>query len=101
MSKNFRNCPKCKQSTLLVEFAVVQRETCLNCTYFTQRRVTPIVQGGQAMIEHLVDYFLASNNNGPTLEVTLRRQLAKLQRREAKRRNRHNTGKPPREENWR
>ena len=100
MPKNFRNCPKCGAPGLVQEYTVLSRETCPNCSYLTQRRITPIIQGGQAMLDYLVDYFLAAGDNGPALEAALQRQLAKVQRREAKRRARYNGGKPHGEEEW-
>jgi len=101
MPKSFRNCPRCNAQQLIQEYTVLGRESCPNCSYFVQRRITPVVQGGQAMLDYLVDYFLESGNNGPALEAALQRQLAKVQRREAKRRAHNNGGKPPREEEWR
>jgi len=83
MTKSLRNCPKCMTDNLIVEFTVVQRETCVNCSYLSQRRVTPIVEGGAAILAALIDYFLDKKVNGPALATALQQQLAKVQHREA------------------
>jgi hypothetical protein len=101
MSNHLRKCPKCQINGLVVEFTVIQRESCVNCDYYTQRRVTPVVQGGLAMITHLTDRLIEANNGLDGLETALQQQVAKVQRRQAKRRNHGNGGSPPRGEDWR
>jgi len=100
MPKNFRDCPRCKAPTLIEEYTIVKRETCSNCSYFTQSRLFPLVQGGQGILECLVDYFLENDRNGPALEAALQRQIAKAQRRNAKHCERGNGGAPHGEEDW-
>jgi hypothetical protein len=98
MTKSLRNCPGCLSDHLLVEFTIIKRETCTICHYINQGRVTPIVKGGAAILDQLIDHFINDGVNGSVLEAVLQRQLAKVQRREAKHCN-HQAGKaPPREE---
>jgi len=78
MPKNLRNCPRCKTDNLSVEFAVVKKETCSNCTYFTQHRITPIITSGKAMLEYLVTYFLEHGVNGSTLKSVLQQLLHRV-----------------------
>jgi len=100
MIKPFTDCPKCRSGNLEVQFTIVMRETCHHCDYLTQRRVTPLVSGGQKMLERLVDHLITDNGNLPTLGAVLQQQLAKVQRREAKGDHRDPRGKPRREEEW-
>jgi hypothetical protein len=101
MSNHLRKCPKCQINGLVVKYAVIQRETCINCDYLTQRRVTPVVQGGLAMVTHLTDHLMDSNGHLNGLQAALQQQLAKVRRREAKLKHHGNGGSPQREEDWR
>ena len=94
MIKPLEKCPKCKSSQLLIQFTVVMRETCLNCDYLTQRRITPIVSGGQGMIEHLISQALSDEENLAILGAVLQQQLARVERLEARHRHRDNGGSP-------
>ena len=100
MSKNLRDCPRCNAPTLVEEFVIVRRQTCINCKFFTQHRITPFVTGGLAMITYLSDYMIEHNGHLGGLEATLQQQIAKVQRREAKRRSHTSGDSPPREEDW-
>jgi hypothetical protein len=100
MSNNSKKCPQCDLPALVEEFTVIRRQTCPNCDFITQRRVTPIVRGGLAMITYLTDYMIDHNGHLDGLEAALQQQLAKVQRRDAKRRHRSNGGSPHREEDW-
>lgn len=101
MSENYRNCPRCNAPTLVEEFVIVRRQTCINCKFFTQHRITPLVKGGLAMITYLTDHLSQNDNRLDGLEAALQQQLTKVQRREAKLKNRGNGGSPHREEDWR
>ncbi len=98
MIKPFTDCPKCRSGNLEVQFTIVMRETCHNCDFLTQRRVTPFVSGGRGMLEHLVDHLITNNGNLHALGAVLQQQLAKVQRREAEGDHRNPTGQPRREE---
>ena len=101
MSGNHKNCPKCNAPTLVEEFTIIRRQTCVNCSFLTQNRITPIVKGGLAMFTYLTDHLIEHNGQLDGLEAALQQQLTKVQRREAKLKNRGNGGSPPREEDWR
>lgn len=98
--KNHRNCPSCNAPTLVEEFVIVRRQSCGNCQFFTQTRITPVMQGGLAMIAYLTDYMIEHNGHLGGLEAALQQQLAKVQRREAKRKSRVSGGSPSKEEDW-
>jgi len=98
MSKNLRDCPRCDVPGLIQEFVVTRRETCINCSYISQYRITPIVEGGYALLDALIDHFLEVNTNNAAIETALRNQLAKLQSHQAKSRARNDQGKPTRKE---
>ena len=63
MSKNLRNCPQCNAPTLVEEFTIIRRQTCVNCSFLTQNRITPIVKGGLAMFTYLTDHLI--EHKGP------------------------------------
>ena len=94
MIKPFRNCPKCKSDNLEVQFTIVMREMCHHCDFLTQRRITPLVQGGRGMLEHLVGEAMVNEENLPLLGAVLQQQLARVERRQAQRRHRDNGGSP-------
>ena len=100
MTEKYRKCPSCNTSALVEEFVIVRRQSCINCKFFTQRRITPLVRGGLAMITYLADYMIEHNGHLGGLEATLQQQLAKVQRREAKRKSKTAGGSPLREEDW-
>ena len=79
MTKSLRNCPKCHQPGLVTEFVVVRRETCTNCSYLSQTRITPIVEGGAVVLDCLVDHFLNDGVSNSALQTVLQRLLAKAQ----------------------
>ena len=98
--KPLSDCPKCHTHNLVIEFAVVTRESCRHCDYLTQRRTTPLVSGGGKMIERLVYRALENDENLPALGAVLQQQLARVRRREAKIANRNNGGSPKEEKDW-
>jgi protein-arginine kinase activator protein McsA len=98
MSNNSKKCPQCHLPALVEQFTVIRRQTCPNCHFIDQSRVTPIVRGGLAMITYLTDYMIEHNGHLGGLETALQQQLAKVQRHHAKHRNRGNGGSPPRAE---
>ena len=94
------SCPQCQSNHLQVTYTVIKTAKCTNCRFFEQHRVTGDIEGGLHMIKHIVDQAVENNCPLDGLAATLTQQLAKISRREAKRRNRNNDGAPKRKEEW-
>ena len=71
------NCPRCKHNTMARGYVVVKRDSC-PCGYLMQGKITPIIEGGAALLDFLVTYFIENNVNGKALEAALGRQLERV-----------------------
>ena len=94
-------CPSCTE-THHVYYYVVKVATCAHCGHYSQMRApVPKMLGGLHMIIYLTDRTLERIDGLPRLKATLKRALAKVERREAKLRNKNHGGAPKLAQDWR
>jgi len=95
-------CPQCDSDQFQVTYVLIKVEHCPDCSLYSQYRV-PILpfQGGYDMITRVTDTTISKGYNLAGLQAVLTRQLAKVERRQAKIANRNNGGSPNQEKKWR
>ena len=83
-------------------YVVIKVEKCSKCGYYTQMRAPmPIMKGADHMIAYVTERTIERGTHLPKLATTLSQCLVKVERRQAKLKNRNNGGSPKQEKDWR
>lgn len=95
-------CPKCNSDQFQTTYVLIEVQHCPDCSLYNQTRVPiPPIKGGLDMIVRITTMAIDKGYNLDALAAVLAQQLAKVQRRLAKSKNRNNGGSPKQEKNWR